>query len=273
MRNLFLILILTLTGFYGLSQRENFKSRSSLGLMFGGSYYIGDLNPYDHFKNTYLSGGLIYRYYINSRIELRGSLMYGKVSASDANSDIEAHRLRNLSFQTAIYEVSGGIEFNYKNYKLGDTKYYFTPYMSIGFGIAQINPSREFNNEMVELQPLGTEGQGSNLSDKEHYSLTQIVVPLGVGFKINFGERSAISFEYGIRKTFTDYLDDVGGNYVDPVALTAENGNLAARMADPSLGSFDAVGPRGNAATNDWYSMFGITLTFPLGKEGTCYYH
>lgn len=272
MKNAFIILIIVTLSFNVLSQRENFKSRSALGIMLGGSYYIGDLNPYKHFQNTHLSGGLIYRYYINSRIELRGTLMYGKVSASDANSSIESHRLRNLSFQTDIYEVSGGIEFNYKNYKLGDTKYFFTPYMFIGLGLARINPSREYNGEMVELQPLGTEGQGSSLNDKDPYSLTQIVVPLGVGFKINFGERSAISFEYGIRKTFTDYLDDVGGNYVDPVALTAENGNLAARMADPSLGGFEAVGPRGNSATNDWYSMFGITLTFPLGKEGTCYY-
>lgn len=272
MKNAVVILILIILSSSVFSQRENFKSRSSLGIMAGGSYYIGDLNPYKHFQNTHISGGLIYRYYINSRIELRGTLMYGKVSASDANSSIEVHRLRNLSFQSRIYEISSGIEFNYKNYKIGDTKYYFTPYMTIGLGIARINPSRMMNDELIELQPLGTEGQGSALNNKDPYSLTQLVIPLGIGFKINIGERSAISFEYGIRKTFTDYLDDVGGNYIDQVDLTVQNGNLTARMADPSFDEFDAVGPRGNPTTKDWYSMFGITLTFPLGKEGSCYY-
>ena len=240
--------------------------------MVGGSYYIGDLNPYDHFKNTHLSGGIIYRYYINSRIELRGSLMYGKVSADDADSDFETHRMRNLSFQSNIFEFSSGIEFNYFNYKIGDSKYFFSPFMFIGIGVFSMNPTREVNGELIELQPLGTEGQGSSLNQKAPYSLTQLAIPMGVGFKVNLGENAALSIEYGIRKTFTDYLDDVGGDYIEYSVLAAENGNLAARMADPSDGNFDAVGPRGNEATKDWYSMFGVTLSFPLGKEGKCFY-
>jgi len=37
---------------YGYSQRNNFLSRSEIGIMGGGTYYIGDLNPIQHFKNT-----------------------------------------------------------------------------------------------------------------------------------------------------------------------------------------------------------------------------
>lgn len=240
--------------------------------MVGGSYYIGDLNQYNHFKNTNLSAGLIYRYYVNSRIELRLSYNYGKVGASDADSDYEYHRLRNLSFESQIHELTGGIEFNYLNYKIGDGKYFFTPYMFIEAGAFRMNPMREHQGEMIELQPLGTEGQGSSLNSSDPYSLTQFVIPMGVGIKINLGQRMAMSIEYGIRKTFTDYLDDVGGDYINPVLLTQENGSLAARMADPSLDGFEAIGPRGNSATKDWYSMFGIMITIPLGKEGTCYY-
>jgi hypothetical protein len=240
--------------------------------MAGGSYYIGDLNQFDHFKNTHLSLGLVYRYYINSRIELRLSYNYGKVSADDADSDYAYYRQRNLSFESQIHEFTGGIEFNYFNYKIGDGKYFFTPYMFLEIGAFQMNPMREYQGDMVELQPLGTEGQGSSLNSKDPYSLTQFVIPMGIGFKLNIGKRSAISFEYGIRKTFTDYLDDVGGDYVNSVALTQENGNLAARMADPSLGGVEAIGPRGNSATKDWFSMFGVMVTFPLGKESKCHY-
>lgn len=253
-------------------QKENFLSRSSLGPTLGGSYYIGDLNPYRHFQNTHISGGLIYRYTLNSRVALNGKLLYGKVSADDANSNFEAHRLRNLSFESTIYELSGGIEFNYFNYKLGDEKFFFSPYMFVNVGFFRMNPSRELNDEMIALQPLGTEGQGSDLNEEQHYSLTQFVIPFGIGFKLNITEKMSLSLEYGIRKTFTDYIDDVGGNYVDPSLLTEANGNLAARMADPSLEGFEAVGPRGNAATKDWYSIFGVMVTFPLGNEGKCHF-
>lgn len=271
MKYVFLLVFVFLVS-NSFAQRENFLSRSSFGPMLGGSYYIGDLNKYNHFQNTHLAAGLVYRYYINSRVELRGTLMYGKVSGDDALSKNPIQQQRNLSFESTIYEMSGGIEFNYFNYKLGDGKYFFSPYMFIDLALFRMNPKTEYNGELIELQPLGTEGQGTYLSDKDYYSLTQFAIPLGIGFKLNLGERAAISVEYGIRKTFTDYLDDVGGNYVDPNLLAAESGSIAARLSDRSISDFDAVGPRGNSATNDWYSMFGIMLTFPLGKEGTCYY-
>ena len=255
-----------------VAQNENFLSRSSMGPMLGGSYYIGDLNPYGHFQNTHLAVGLVYRYYINSRIELKAGARYARVSADDANSSIELHRMRNLSFESDIYEISGGIEFNYFNYKLGDAKYFWTPYMFIDIAFFSMNPMTEYNGEMIELQPLGTEGQGSNLNPNSPYALTQFAIPFGVGLKLNLSRGVAISLEYGLRKTFTDYLDDVGGNYVDQVALSAANGDLAARLADRSIGGFQAVGPRGNSATNDWYSIFGAMITFPLGKESKCFY-
>ena len=272
MKYLLVYIIVFLVIGSSFAQRENFRSRSTLGFMVGGSYYIGDLNQYDHFNNTNLSLGLVYRYYVNSRLELRLSYNYGKVEGSDADSDYAYYRLRNLSFESQIHELTGGIEFNYLNYKIGDGKYFFTPYMFIEMGAFRMNPMREYQGEMVELQPLGTEGQGSSLNDQDPYSLTQFVIPMGVGVKINLGQRMAMSIEYGIRKTFTDYLDDVGGDYVDPVLLTQENGSLAARMADPSLGGFEGLGPRGNSATKDWYSMFGVMITIPLGSESTCYY-
>jgi opacity protein-like surface antigen len=272
--NFFVVLLMSIVSIQSVvGQSENFRSRSTFGLMAGGSYYIGDLNPYGHFRNTKLSGGFLYRYHINSRIELRGNLLYGQVGADDANSKIDIHRNRNLSFQSDIWELTGGIEFNYFNYQIGNPKYFITPYMFIEMGVFRMNPTTELNGEQIELQPLGTEGQGSSLSNKDPYSLTQIVIPFGVGVKINVTRKVAIGIEYGMRKTFTDYLDDVGGNYVNQELLIQENGNLAARLADRSLGEFPAYGPRGNSSTKDWYAMFGLTLTFKLGNPDKCFYH
>lgn len=254
------------------SQSENFRSRSSFGFMLGGSYYIGDLNKYAHFRRTNLSGGILYRYYVNSRIAIRGGVRYGKVEAYDSDASSAIQKQRNLSFQSEIWEVAAGLEFNYLNYKLGNEKYNFSPYLFLDLGVFRMNPQTKYNDELVDLQPIGTEGQGSSLSDKDPYPLTQIVIPFGVGFKLNLGKKAAISFEYGLRKTFTDYLDDVGGNYVDSELLAQENGSIASRLSDPSSSNLQMSGSRGNSATKDWYSMFGVMFTFSLGDPDKCFY-
>lgn len=265
-----LVLLTTNAAF---TQIENFASRSSIGFMVGGSYYIGDLNKYKHFDNTNLSLGLIYRYHLNSRLELRGTFRYGKVEAYDSESGRADQVARNFSFESKLFELAGGIEFNYLDYKIGNKDYFFTPYMFIDIGLFKMDPQTEYNDEMVSLQPIGTEGQNSELSDKNAYPLTQVVIPFGLGFKFNLGKRAALSLEYGLRKTFTDYLDDVGaGDYLNRDQLAQQNGNIAANLSDRSSSEFQMTGSRGNAETKDWYSMFGVMFTFSLGNPDICFY-
>lgn len=255
------------------AQTEKFSSRSSLGIMVGGSYYIGDLNQFGHFKHTQLSGGLMYHYHVNSRMEIRAGLRYGKVKGSDADSKDPYKQLRNFSFESEIFEFSAGLEFNFVNYRLGNDKYFFTPYLFLDMGVFKMEPKTNYNGEMVKLRGIGTEGQGSELTDLKRYSLIQFVIPFGIGFKINLGKRAALVFEYGIRKTFTDYLDDVGsGDFLNREELSLQNGNIAAQLSDRSPDGVKMTGKRGNPSTKDWYSMFGIGVTFKLGKANTCFY-
>ncbi len=277
MKSIFKILLISLLVFLTnntvVAQIENFRSRSSLGFMVGGSYYIGDLNKYDHFKNTNLSLGLIYRFHVNSRLELRGSFRYGKVEAYDSESGKADQIARNLSFESSLFEIAGGLEFNYLNYKMGNKDYFFTPYMFIDIGVFKMDPKTEYNGEMVSLQTVGTEGQNSELTSKNSYLLTQLVIPFGIGVKFNLGKRAALSLEYGIRKTFTDYLDDVGtGTYLNKADLAQQNGNIAARLSDRSPSGVQMTGSRGNPETKDWYSMFGVMFTFSLGNPDICFY-
>jgi len=255
------------------AQQQNHRSRSELGVLLGGSNYIGDLNAYNPLYNIKPAGGIIYRYNVHSRLCWRGSLLYGSVGATDTDAKESLLKNRNLSFQSTIYEVGGGLEFSYLPFQLGHDKYRGTAYILVGVSLFHMNPKTDYNGELVELQPLGTEGQGSSLNSDGNYSLTQLSVPLGVGVKFSIGKRSAIGFEYGIRKTFTDYLDDVGSNaYVDPVKLADENGPLAAALSNRSLNG-SRYGKRGNAGLKDWYSFFGATLTFRLGKPNKCFNH
>jgi hypothetical protein len=67
-------------------QKRTFFSRSELGFTVGQSYYLGDLNPYQQFKQANLATGLIYRYNFNTRLNFRANYLYGKVAAADSLS-------------------------------------------------------------------------------------------------------------------------------------------------------------------------------------------
>ena len=63
----------------------------------------------------------------------------------------------------------------------------------------------------MDLQPLGTEGEGFYKGEKK-YNLTQLAIPIGGGFKYAISNNVRIGIEVGFRKLFTDYLDDVSEN-------------------------------------------------------------
>lgn len=269
---LYIAFIMTTLNSWG--QFHNGKSRSELGVLIGGSYYYGDLNHFMPYKNTNLAAGLVYRYNIHSRVSFRTNFTYGSVEGSDANSKEALYQDRNLSFHSDIYELGAGIELNYFPFQLGHDRYKGTAYLLAELALFRMNPKTYMDDgNEVELQPLGTEGQGSSLSTKGRYGLIQMAIPLGVGCKISLGEVASLNFEFGIRKTFTDYLDDVGsGYYVDQTALATENGPLAAELSNRSL-SGSRFGKRGNSSTKDWYVFSGMMITFRLGAPTKCFGH
>ena len=139
-------------------------------------------------------------------------------------------------------------------------------------GAFYFNPKAEYNDELVELQPLGTEGQGSTLNSKRRYSRLAFSMPIGLGFRCSLGKRFCLNLEYGIRKTFTDYLDDVGGNYyLNGAELAQQNGSIAAAMSNRSLDQ-SRNGRRGNDTTKDWYAFAGFMLTFKIGTPNICFF-
>jgi len=255
-----------------------FAQQNEFGIFAGGSYYVGDLNPYKQYSGTHFATGLLYRKNLNPRYTLRLCATYGKVSGADSLNDLEIYSNRNLHFKSAIFELGGIFELNFFKYKPGDIKKdRSTPYLFAGLSYFYMNPMAQLGDDWYDLQSLGTEGQGSPLNSKSHYKLNQIAIPLGIGFKGNLSKRVCVSFEYGIRKTFTDYLDDVSGYYVNNAALREENGVIAAYFADRSIiqegiGGTNEGSLRGNPGNKDWFSFSGIIITIMLGKESSCYF-
>jgi len=250
-------------------------SSGEVGIFLGGSYYTGDLNPSGHFNRfTRPAVGVLYRLNFNPRMSVKAIISYGTITADDAYAKEESQRNRNLSFKSKLYELAVEGEFNFLPYATGSKKLAITtPYVFAGVAVFHFDPQGYYQDRWYNLQQLGTEGQGTSFTNSKTYSLTQFSIPFGVGVKINTAKLIGINFEWGLRKTFTDYLDDVSGSYVDPVLLASEKGNAAAALSDRSLvkeGGSDVGRQRGNSFTKDWYSFAGVIITFKLKGQERC---
>ncbi len=232
-----------------------------IALMAGGAYYMGDINPYTHFNNYNYHFGAGYRRTLdNKQIVLRGHVMYGRVSAESQTT--------NLNFRSTILEIGPAIEINFMPFVIGETKKYKgTPYLFGGLTYFKMNPQTNNNGNWINLQSLGTEGQGSSLNEEDSYKTQQISLPFGLGLKINLSKRFALNMEYGMRKTFTDYLDDISGTYVNTDKLEQENGELAANLSRSQ--GIEGL-QRGNAQNKDWYSFYNVMLCFRILPSSEC---
>ncbi len=228
---------------------------------------IGDLTTY-YIKNSGLALGGFYRKNVTEHFSYRAGLNWARISGGDAEAKVLDNKNRNLSFRSDIIELNALAEINIKPLGFDTYTYTSTPYIFGGISIFHMNPKALYKGTWYELHQLGTEGQNqTNYQDKKSYSLTQIAVPLGVGYKFSPSSTLRIGIEAGYRITFTDYLDDVSGKYVDNDLLRVTKGNLAAALADrkqelnPTALPAQEGDKRGSAKTNDGYFFVGFTVS------------
>ncbi|MCK6611462.1 MAG: porin family protein [Bacteroidia bacterium] len=249
-----------------------------VGLMLGASNYAGDLsNEKFLMKETHFSGALFGRYNINNRWAIKGFVGYGRVSGDDKNFNEKRNNKRNLNFYSDLYEFSVHAEYNIlKNDLMSYSARPFLPYVFLGVGVFNFNPKTEFQGKTYELQPLGTEGQGTTtFNDLLKYDLTTVCFPIGIGFRQKIGDDFFIGIEGGLRFTRTNYLDDVGGFYADPQIVRAAYGDVAGLLSDRSWETFGGnQNVEGNSRSfkekfrNDVYMMAGITLSYVIRTKG-----
>lgn len=249
--------------------------RIELGFFGGTSYYLGDINPKKNFELTQPAAGLLFRYNLNPRFSIKANGYWGNVKGDDAVSQF--NKKRNLSFKSQVLEFSTQLELNFLPYVTGHKDYYFSPYLFAGIAAFNFNPKAQYEGKWYELQPLGTEGQGTvAYYEREPYSLTAISFPFGIGIKYSLTDHVCFGAEWGMRKTNTDYLDDVSSTYADPNILSAENTPIAAFLADRSIKEpgepVNTDLQRGNSTNKDWYSFAGVFVTFKVSrkKKGDC---
>lgn len=237
-----------------------------IGVSGGVSWYNGDLNPYAHFSQNYWheSFGISLRRNLNQRFALRGQVNIGHISADDVFSSSQFQSNRNLNFSSPLYEFASTLEFNFLPFDALINKHRFSPYSFIGISGFYFNPSTIIEGSVYELQPLANEG--------ETYLRYGLAIPFGFGFKLALNDRIILSTDWGLRKTFTDYLDDVSSLYPDQ----SEISGLSQDISDRSLVQSGPDGTnwgtqRGNSVTKDYYTYALVTIAVRLGpKKGSC---
>lgn len=253
-----------------LCGQKYFAGKNEFGGLVGGSSYWGDLLHNYQLKRVHPSLGAFYKKNINNYFSYRFQIQYLKISADD--NDSKNFQYRNLNFQSNIWEVGAMLEFNFHEFgpntrsrrSLIDGLQ--TPYVFTGINAFRFNP-RTLDQGGIELQPLRTENQS------RRYWLIQPSIPLGVGYKrMVFSKKNRgsmiIGFEAGLRKTFTDYLDDVSNLYPNYTDLQNKRGNTSANQSHAQVQNGNAaLNPktvRGEKNLKDWYYFLGISISYRL---------
>ncbi len=253
------------------------NAQMEVGATVGASNYMGDLAPsglWTSLGQMHFSAGVFARYNIGKWVSAKGYFNYGKVSADDTTGNASNSREeRNLSFRSNIFEFGLNAEFNILGYQPYNLERTFSPYVFLGVAGFKFNPQADYDGGWVNLQPLGTEGQGM-AGNPAKYKTFQLSIPIGLGLKYAINDKWNLGLEIGFRKTFTDYLDDVSGNYPDLAALASANGELAAELSwrgdevSDEITAPIAGDKRGNSSDLDWYIMSGIFISYNFTDNG-----
>lgn len=245
-----------------------------------GRKYIKDINWNATSPSGSLFVGANYKDLIGARLELA----FGEVKASDNvlkndRSAAYGRYIRNLNFRSGIRELSFSIKLNpfsiLQHYNADALL--INPYVLVGVGSFSFSPEIFYNNTWINVSDFHTEGQGfEEYPDRRAYKLTQFNIPVGMGCTYEASPVVSFHFEITYRKLWTDYLDDVSKQYIDPGLFyqyfTPAKAYLAAKLADRRLtnnsGLINIPGDiRGNEKNNDTYFSGLLKIAFIIGRQ------
>lgn len=286
----------------------------SLGINLGMSDMwadVGTKSPIDHYgnsdywKNVKMMGGIYGRYTHLPGLSFRLSIANGTLYANDVwnksgaqgaasfSDDYVQRYYRNLDVKTTVWESSLMVEIspmelftNWEYSRMAHSR--FQPYLMVGVGGMYFNPRGSYTKnyetdykEWVDLRPLHTEGQNFDKAGYPvNYNQYAIIIPAGIGFRVDMGRGLGLGLEYVTRYTFTDYLDDVSGQYIDPlrfdIAYLGDNvkADMAKKMADKSFElapgtKHDAGQYRGDPKNKDMYSTISLNFFWKINKRNS----
>ena len=222
------------------------------------------------------------RYKVLEILSVGTSLSFGYVRGDDKWSQNNFRKQRNLNFRSPIIEFATYGEFHIIKEKFGRrasrrrSKFFswqmiqsipLNTYIFAGIGFFWFNPQgKAEDGKWYNLRPIGTEGQYV-IPSRSPYKRLQVAIPFGFGTRYAISRKLSIGLEYGARWTFTDYIDDVSTNYVDPNFFSDPTERYLSNPSGIALGPNDR---RGSSLYDDYYMFTVITLSYKMrtGRGG-----
>lgn len=234
---------------------------TEFGVLGGVSNYFGDLNTHFSFKGVGPHASLFVRHNFTPRFSMKLAGNWGKFHYNDSYSKNPYQQARNLSFRNTLLEGDIQFELNFLPIIHGDIYQFYTPYLFAGAGAMLFKPQTKYNGEWVNLNEIYTEGK--------EYSLQQLIVPVGLGFKYDIRAELSLNIEAGWRFMFVDYLDDVSEIYTNDINQYSNYPQLYQVLKDRSgEAGYEPIGKegkqRGEWNNNDQYAFIGIGLTYNI---------
>ncbi len=287
------ILIFCLFASIADAQVKRRKGRSSIGRKkppyryelvgsLGASNFLGDLGGANRigtnglrdlelaFTRPALGAGI--RFKVASHFSAKGNFFWGIIRGDDKLTKEPFRNARNLNFKSNIFELSGQIEFKFLKEKKGHVyqikgvrgmkKKERDIFIFAGGGMASFNPKGEYNGTWYKLQPIGTEGQGVIPGFKKYSRVTGLI-SVGGGFRVALNRYWGVGLELGMRKTFSDYIDDVSGIFPDPAIFNGDP--VATYLSNPSGNDMaPGIDIRGDNRDKDAYMFASLTLGYKV---------
>jgi hypothetical protein len=200
-----LIILITIIG---TCQQIEAQRNADIGILLGASSYLGEINPVRILYKPSPSVGGFFRFNIDKRYAVRLSGYY--ITLRGNTSDFPDRNYPgpgNASFANRGLDIASQLEFNFLPYITGERKYISSTYLAGGLGFMAIS---------------GTNG---------------LIIPFGIGVKLNLGDRLSSGIEWSFRKTFNDNID----NLENQLGRTLIN-------------------------NNDWYSILGLFISYKFVK-------
>ena len=219
------LLVIFLIGFLAIKALA--QPSVDVGVFGGVGTYFGDMTKVDFQKSINPAYGGFVRFNFNPRYALRFNVINGTIGAE---GEFDYQRLNpnptdlSWNFSKNVLDISLNFEWNYLKYIVGDKETPWSTFISGGVGIQTF----KYTIDGID---------GSEIAP---------TIPFGLGVKYNLSKRWGIGLEGGLRKSFSDKLD----NLDDPLSYINAD-NIRIKYTD-------------QLHNNDWTAYMGIHLVYKL---------
>ncbi len=213
-KSLYIVALLVLfTVQSSLAQQYKYE----VGPVLGMTGYLGEANSGNLFKHPSVTGGAIFRYTHNSRWAFKANLNYANIKGDTKQEETVYPEVNDYTVSASLIDLGLTAEFNFLNFGRGPMYKKYKP-----------------------ISPYMVAGVGFVFAINKGHNQASFTVPIGIGVKYKFKDRLNLSFEFTMRKEFSDRID----------------------------GLSDLYGIKHSFAKNtDWYSFAMFSVTYEFGKR------